>query len=168
RLFAEKQGAAISVETKEGVGTSFHLWFAQANFTEAQQTSSPEVRPDRHTLLVVGAAGELLDRMVDMLRQNGYYVVPAGGEADAVEALHAPHFQFTGLVLLCTTGRAEELALAQRVRAHKLPLKILLSLFSCNQDELASSLLDTVDAIVPFDVPAHDFLNRLKTVLDSP
>jgi PAS domain S-box-containing protein len=167
RLFAEKHAAAVSVETKEGVGTTFHLWFTQSNFTEAQQTD-PVERPARHTLLVVGAAGEALDHMVEMLRQHGYYVVPAVGEPDAVEALHAPHFQFTGLIALCTSTRSEELSLCQRVRAYKLPLKTILTVLGCNQDELDATVLDTVDAVVPFDLPAADFLARLKTVLDKP
>jgi PAS domain S-box-containing protein len=167
RLFAEKHSAAISVETKEGAGSTFHLWFPQADFTEAQQ-AQPAERPARHTLLVVGAAGEVLDRMVEMLRQNGYYVVPAVGEPDAVEALHAPHFQFTGLITLCTSGRSEELALCQRIRAYNLPLKTVLSIFGCNQDELTASALESVDAIVPFDLPAADFLAQLKGALDQP
>ena len=35
RLFIEKHRGAISVETKEGSGSTFHLWLAQADFTEA-------------------------------------------------------------------------------------------------------------------------------------
>ena len=164
RLFAEQHGAAISVETKEGVGTTFSLWFAQADFTEAQEPQSVQLPLERHTLLVAGAAGEARDHMVALLRQNGYYVVPAADEADAIEALHAPHFQFAGLVVLCTHGHTEGLSLCQRVRAHNLPLKTVLSVFACNHDEIDASLLDAVDANIPFDVPAHDFLTRLKSV----
>ncbi len=167
RLFVEKHAAAISVETKEGSGSTFQLWFGQADFTEAQQVPVPG-RPGRHTLLVAGPAGERLDHMVEMLRANGYYVVPATGEASALEALHAPHFQFTGLVLLCDSLRSEELSLCQRIRAHKLPLKTVLSLLSGNQDELAETLRQSVDAVVPFDVAPQDFLNRLKVVLNEP
>jgi len=167
RLFAEKHGSGISVETKEGSGSTFHLWFAQADFTEAQQTPPP-TRPSRHTLLVAGPAGERLEHLVQLLRANGYYAVPAIGEAAAVEALHAPHFQFTCLIVLCAGNQSEELSLCQRVRAHKLPLKTLLSVVSGNQDELPEKLLQSVDAVVPFDVAPQDFLNRLNTVLNQP
>jgi two-component system cell cycle sensor histidine kinase/response regulator CckA len=167
RVFAEKHGAAISVETKEGAGTTFHLWFAQADFTEAKHPQ-PGERPGRHTLLVVGAAGQALDHMVEMLRQNAYYVVPATSEAEATDALHAPYFQFTGVVLLSTGGRAEDLSWFRRIRAAKLPLKTMLSVLSCNHDELDSGLLQSVAAVVPFDLPPHDFLARIKTILDAP
>jgi signal transduction histidine kinase len=41
RLFAEKHRAAISVETRPGAGSTFHLWFPFPDFTEAQgQTNS--------------------------------------------------------------------------------------------------------------------------------
>ena len=166
RLFAENHGAAISVETQAGLGTNFHLWFAQADFTEAQN-ARPADRPARHTLLVAGAPGEVLDHLVEMLRQSGYYVVPATNEADAVESLHAPHFQFTGLLVLWTGGRAEELPLCRRIRDYKLPLKTILSVFGCNQDELDASLLEDVDAVLPFDLPAPDFLARLKSTLEA-
>jgi PAS domain S-box-containing protein len=166
RLFVEKHGSAISVETKEGSGSTFHLWFGEADFTEAQAAPTPK-RPSRHTLLVAGPAGERLDHMVELLRTNGYYAVPATGEASALEALHAPHFQFTCLVVLCASGRSEEISLCQRIRAHKLPIKTVLSIVSGNQDELAETVLQSVDAVVPFDVAPQDFLNRLRKVLSE-
>jgi PAS domain S-box-containing protein len=164
RLFVEKHGAAISLETRDGRGTTFHLWFAEADFTEAQQLR-PAAQPARHTLLVAGAAGDRLEHMVRWLREQGYYVVPASGEAAAVEALHAPHYQFSGLVVLSSGGESEELALCHRVRAHKLPLKTLLAVAHGNEDELPESLRRVVDAIVPFDAAPAEFLNRLKQIL---
>jgi CheY-like chemotaxis protein len=164
RLFVEKHGAAISVETKEGAGSTFHLWFSEADFTETQQLPTT-ARPARDTLLVVGPADERLEQMVALLRANGYYAAAASGEAAALESLHAPHFQFTGLIVLCGSDRSEEVSLCQRVRAHKLPLKTILSLVSGNQDELEESLLQAVDSVIPFDVAPADFLGRLRSVL---
>jgi hypothetical protein len=68
--------------------------------------------------------------------------------------------------VLCS-GHPDELALCQRIRAHKLPLKTVLSVVSGNQDELAETLLQSVDAVLPFDVAPQDFLNRLKGVLSQ-
>ena len=219
RLFAEKHGAAISVETKEGSGTAFHLWFAQADFTEGDLPPAPERRA-RHTLLVAilnganhpertqcsqgdVAGGELqvegsrlkvagrsegmraaansqpatcnlqpavqhpLDRTVELLRQHGYYVVPATSEADVVEAAHAPHFQLTGLIVLCASAGPDELRLCQRIRAYRLPLKTVLSVFGSHQESLTESLLETVDAVIPYHLPAPDFVARLNAVLDA-
>jgi signal transduction histidine kinase len=165
RLFAENHGAAISVETRVGAGTTFHLWFEQSNFSEAQPTR-PVRRPCRHTLLVAGPAGEALDHLVGMLRQNGYYVVPASTEAEAVEALQAPYFQFSGFVVLWT-GHSEELELCRRIRSYNLPLKSVITVLGCNQDELDGAMLEEIDAVMSFDLPAPDFLARLKSTLES-
>ena len=165
RLFAEKHQAAISVETREGAGTTFHLWFAEADFTEAQQPAQPAAHPKRQSLLVAGPSGERLDETVRILRANDYYVVPASDEPAALEALHAPHFQFTGLLVLCCDSRSEEIALCQRVRAYKMPLKTVLGLMSGNQDELPESFSQSVDAIIPFDVGPQEFLTRLRKAL---
>lgn len=167
RLFAEKHGAAISVETGQGTGSTFHLWFSEANFTEGQSAAAPQ-GPRRDTLLVAGAPGERLDHTVVLLRSNGYYAVSAHGEQAAIEALNAPHFQFTGLLVLSDGLHPEDLALCQRVRAHKLPLKTCLALMSGNQDELPEALVQSVDALLPFDVGPQDFLGRLHKVLHQP
>jgi hypothetical protein len=166
RLFVEQHAAAISVETQEGKGTTFHLWFAEADFTEAQEPQ-PTQRPlERHTLLVAGAPGEAFDHLVGLLRQNSFYVVPANDEADAIDALHAPHYQFTGLLVLCAHGSTQGLSLFDRIRAHNLPLKTVLSVFGLNHDEVDANLLQTVDATIPFDLPAHEFLAQLKGVFE--
>jgi PAS domain S-box-containing protein len=164
RLFVEKHSSGISVETKEGSGSTFHLWFAEADFTEGQNVSAPD-RPKRHTLLVAGPTGERLEQMVALLRSHDYYVVPASGEAAAVDALHAPHFQFTGLIVLTEGNNSEEVGLCQRIRAHKLPVKTVLSLTRGNQDELHQHILGCVDEVIAFDVTPQEFLERLRHVL---
>jgi hypothetical protein len=118
-------------------------------------------------LLVAGPAGEHFEGVISMLRADGHYVVPANGEAAALDALHAPHFQFTGLVVLSTAENSDETALCQRVRAQKLPLKTVLSLLSGNQDELDQTILRSVDLVVPFDVAPQEFLERVRTLLTS-
>lgn len=40
RLFIDKHRGAITVESKEGIGSTFHLWLPQADFTEAAAESS--------------------------------------------------------------------------------------------------------------------------------
>jgi len=166
RLFAERHGAAISVESVEERGTTFCFWLAQADFTEAQ-TAANEPRKGRHTLLVLGPAGETLQRFVATLRQHGFYVVPTHAEAEAIEVLHQPEFQFTGLVLLRVGGEPEGLSLCRHVRAGKLPIKTFLSLTDGSQDEFNTTQLEAVDAIVPFDLPPREFVARLNTVLNE-
>jgi PAS domain S-box-containing protein len=43
RLFVEKHRGGITVDTKEGAGSTFHLWLPQADFTEAGAEASGSV-----------------------------------------------------------------------------------------------------------------------------
>ena len=166
RLFAEEHNAAISIESKEKTGTTFHFWFPEADFTEADAVEIPEPIV-RHTLLAVGPAEDTVNRIADQLRENGYYVATAASEAGALEHLHSPHFQFSGLVLICASGPREHLALVDQVRAEKLPLRTF-CLLNCNQDELETDFLQKADAVLPFDTAMPELLARLKSVLESP
>jgi signal transduction histidine kinase len=48
RLFVEKHHGGISVETQEGIGTVFHLWLPQADFTEVDPSrTSSDTKPAR-------------------------------------------------------------------------------------------------------------------------
>ncbi len=164
RLFAENHGAAISVETREQGGTTFHLWFAQTDFSEAQRPSEPAASLTRHTLLVTGQPGEARDRTVEMLRTHGFYVVAAAPNTDALAALHSPDYSFSGVLFLLHQAHPEELALFNRIHAEKLPLRLLLGLLGCNQDDIETTILERVDAVLPRDLPAPEVVSRVKAV----
>lgn len=166
RLFAERHGAAISVETAENKGTTFHLWFPRANLDAEARHPPPERRKVRHTILALGPAGAALDQAIAQLREQGLYVAPAHSEAEALELLHSPYFQFTALLLLCTeTGRPYG-HLLERARSATPPLKVL-CLVACNQDELDTAFLDRADLVLPADLPAPEWHARLRRLLDT-
>jgi PAS domain S-box-containing protein len=166
RLFAEKHGASISVESKERTGTTFHLWFPMANFTEAE--ASPFTAPPaRHTLLAVGPPGDVLNQTVARLRESGFYVAPTSSETEALEILNSPAFQFTGLLLICTNDFREPLLLCERVLNEKTPIKTF-CLLGCNQDELDAEFLRKADAVIPLQTSSVELIARLKTVLEKP
>lgn len=166
RLFAEKHGAGISLESVEKVGTTFHLWFAQADFTEAE-TAQKADQLSRHTLLLVGPTEKTLGRIAEQLRESGYYVVSATTEAAALESLHSPTYHFTGLLLICEGGPGERLPLFDRVRAEQMPIKTF-CLVNCNPDEVDTVFLHKVDAVLPFGTAIPDLLARLQSVLGTP
>ena len=154
------------MESKEKVGTTFHLWFAQANFTEAE-TAQKVDRLSRHTLLLVGPTEKTLAGIAAQLRENGYYIVSATSEAAALESLHSPNFQFTGVILSVEGGSIERVPLFERVRAEQMPIKTF-CLVNCNPDEVDSVFLQKVDAVLPFGTTIPDLLARLKSVLGAP
>jgi len=166
RLFAEKHNSAISVETKEGEGSTFHLWLSEADFSEEQPGSKAD-KLKRHTLLVVGSPGEELQQMLTLLRANRYYVVPADSAGTALETLYAPHFQLTGLIILPGCDPSETIALCERVRAHKMPMKTIVIGSNELQQESEEKLGRTVDAILPASVNPQELMMRLRSTLDG-
>jgi hypothetical protein len=164
RLFVEKHNSAISVETQEGEGSTFQLWFGEADFSEGQSAARAD-KFKRHTLLVVGGPGDSLQQMVTLLRANGYYVVPSDSVAAALEALYSPFFQFTGFILLAMGGNTEAVSLCERVRAHKLPIKTLLICENRTRDELEDKLARIVDVVVPANTSPEELLARLDSTL---
>jgi PAS domain S-box-containing protein len=165
RLFAEKHGAAISVESQERVGTTFHLWFPMANFTEAE-SALPENRLARHTLLVVGPPGDALNQTVVRLRENGFYIAPARSETEALEILNSPTFQFSALLLICAPEFREPVSLCERVLSEMVPLKTI-CLLGCNEDEMDAGFLGKVDVVIPLQTPSGELISRLKATLDK-
>jgi PAS domain S-box-containing protein len=167
RLFADGHGMAISLETREQVGTTFHLWFAQADFSEAQRPPAEDPTPaERQTLLVAGQPGEARDRLVETLRTSGFYVVAGTPQTDALQALYSPDYHFSGVLLLCQPAHAEELNLFNRIHAEMLPVKLFLGLLGCNQDEMETGFLERADAIFPHDLPAPEVVSRVKAALN--
>jgi PAS domain S-box-containing protein len=164
RLFAESHGAAITVETREQAGTAFHLWFAQTDFSEAQQPPDQTSPLTRHTLLVTGQPGDARDRTVEMLRTHGFYVVAAAPDSDALAALHSPDYNFSGVLFLLQQAHAGELALFNRIRAERLPVRLLVGLLGCNQDDVETTMLERVDAVLPRDLSAPEVVSRVKAV----
>jgi PAS domain S-box-containing protein len=163
RLFAENHGVAISLETTEGAGTTFHLWFAQADFTESALQPQAAPSATRHTLLVAGAPGERRDRMIELLRTNGFYVVPAAAAFEATEALHSPDYSCSGIVVLCTAPGTAELSLIQRIHAVNPALKVFLTVVGCNQDEIETRLMEHVDVVLPPDLSGGDLVARIRS-----
>lgn len=167
RLFAQNHAAAISVESREQAGTTFRLWFPQADFSEGQEESQPAAQRPRDTLLVVGQPSEARDRTVETLRANAFYVVAAGSKTDALEALHSSDYSFGGVVLLCQRARTEELSLFHRISAERLPVRLFVGLLACNPDEIDTALLERADAVLPQDLAAPEMVSRVKAVLEQ-
>lgn len=165
RLFVEKHGGAITYDTADGAGTTFYVWLPEADFTEAQR--SPAQPPQRrHTLLVAGDEAKGPERMARFLREQGYYVVAAGSRERAVELLHSPDYQFSGVVALAGSGDGGLAELFGVIRRERLPVRTILHVTGCQQDEMDTQFLALADVVVGQDQNAPEFLNRLRTILD--
>jgi PAS domain S-box-containing protein len=162
RLFAEKHGAMITVDSAEGRGTTVRIWFSVADFTEAE---AAQARAEQHRkcLLLAGRPGRLRAATAELLRTHGYFVLPA--DADADELLRSAEHAFDGVLILGEPGDSEPLRLARWIRSQQLPVKILLKPVGTNPDELDPTLVTKCDLVIPPDVPEEAVLSRISHAL---
>ncbi|HEX7860773.1 MAG TPA: ATP-binding protein [Verrucomicrobiae bacterium] len=164
RLFVEKHAAAISVESVENEGTTFKIWLPKANFTESERFQSEFVL-GRKTVMVVDTAGKSLEPTAQMLRENGFYVATAASERSAVELLHSPDYQFDAVMALVNGQNRLSSRLFNEIGRMKLPIKKVVQIHGCNEDEYDKALLEKADMIIGSDVPAGEIAGKLRDVI---
>lgn len=163
RLFVEKHHGAISVASREGVGTSFCIWLPEADFSETERTEIAG-GGQRRSLLVVGRPGEFLNNTTEFLRLNGYHVVNAGNAEQVVSALQAGDYRIVGLYLLAETSEMDWLTICGDARKNDPTLKVILQAIGCNQDELDTRVLEQADYVITNGMPQEDVVVRLRRV----
>jgi len=87
-------GGAVAVETAEGAGTCFHLWFPCVDPPlHPGQTAPAETRPAPRqrpaTILVAEDEPDLLALCYDVLEEEGFQVVMAGDGREALDRFQA-------------------------------------------------------------------------------
>lgn len=163
KLFIEKHGGMIAVESKEGKGTTFRIWFPIADFTEADEALETSNRR-RRSLLLVGRTGSLREATAELLRLNNYHVVLA--ERDSEELLQSSDYQFDGVFILTEPNDTLASQTARFVRVQKLPYKIILKTAGGNPDELDPSLVSKCDLVISPDMSEDTILDKLAAIFD--
>ena len=167
RLGIEKHRGAISVESKEGQGTSFHLWLPEADLTESEQ-NPPDAEPkwlERRTLLLVGQTGEVLDQTAEFLRSNNYYVVLATTPESLPELLQSGDYRFAGVLILVEPHDAVLSPFLREIRRQGRQWKVALKLAGCSPDHLDAKSLKGADLLLNSDLPTSDMLLKLDSLL---
>jgi signal transduction histidine kinase len=164
RLFVEKHSGAISVDSVENEGTTFRIWLPKANFSEAERFQA-ELVLGRKTLLVVETTGKNLDATAQCLRESGFYVATAPNERNAVELLHSPDYQFDAVMAVVNGHNRLSPRLFNEIGRLKLPIKKVVQIHGCNEDEHDKALLEKADMVIGSDVPASEIANKLREVI---
>jgi signal transduction histidine kinase len=167
RIAIENHRGAISVDSKEGAGTSFRLWLPQADFSEAEAgaVASPPDRVQRLCVLLLGRRGGMLDQTAEFLRSNNYEIVTAHSPEQLATLLQPAEHRVAGILLLAEPKDAlagEFLTEARRLRRYA---RIALKPAGCNPDELDGQLLKGADLLLSPDLPETDVLSRLQSFL---
>ena len=163
RLFAEKHQGAISVESREGAGTTFRVWLPLADFTEADRALELSSQR-RRSILLAGHPGQQIESTAEFLRQHNYHIVQCG--ADAEDLLRSSDYAFDGVMLLTEPQDRQAALLARLVRQQKLPVKVILKTVGCNPDELDPQLFGKADLVISADLAEDAILDKLAAVFD--
>ena len=165
RIAIEKHQGAISVISRERVGTSFQLWLPEADFSEPARLQEQARRAPsmRRSLLLVGQPGEVLDKTAEWLRSDNYHVVVAAGADNLGDLLQSSDYQFAGLLLLAEANNPSLNSLPAEVRQQKKDLKLVLKPAGCHPDDLDGQLLKGIDLLLSPDLSEADILRKLNS-----
>jgi len=168
RLAIEKHQGAISVISKEGLGTSFQLWLPEADFSEPSRAEEEarRARPARRSLLLIGQAGQVLDQTAELLRSHNYHMVVAGMD-NWGDLLRSSDYHFDGVLLLAEPNDSALNGLPGEMRHLKNDLKVVLKLAGCCQDDLDGQLLRDIDLLFNPDISEADMLLKLAAFFEQ-
>lgn len=160
--FMEKNHGAVSVQTAPGQGAAFSLWLPEADFTEGDSQSASA--PAAVALLLFGDTDPALNSMAERLRIDGFDVVIATDNAAASKCLHSSEYRFDA-VLMQTTAKCP--GFFADIKKERLPVKTILQVVACNQDELQPSLLSTADLVLSSDSESGQIAARIRSLLSA-
>jgi PAS domain S-box-containing protein len=166
RLTVEKHHGAISVSSKERIGTMFQIWLPEADFSETQKAEASGPRVQR-CLLLWGPPGDLRDRTAEQLRGRNYGVVIASSSDPVSDLLNSGDYRFDGAVMLVERNDPEALAFAAELRDGPKKPKLALRLAGCAQDELDDRVLKSADLILNLDLSEAEMFDKLQSLFDS-
>jgi signal transduction histidine kinase len=167
RLAMEKQQGAISVQSTEGVGTTFKIWLPEADLSEPAPNSAAAPGLTRRSLLLLGQTGEMLDKTAELLRSHNFHIVAAEASEGLRDFLQSSDYQFAGVLLFAEPDDASLCSLLNQVRQQNKNIKIALKLAGCNLDDLDTQLLSKIDLVLASDLTETDFVARITSFFDQ-
>jgi hypothetical protein len=167
RLAVEKQQGAISVQSAEGVGTTFRIWLPEADLSEPAPEAAPRPGYTHRSLLLLGQTGEMLDKTAELLRSHNFHIVAAEASEGLRDLLQSSDYQFSAVLLFAEPNDRGLRSLLDQVREQNKSIKVALKLAGCNQDDLETQFLSKIDLVLASDLPEADFLARIISFLDE-
>ena len=164
RVFVEEHGGAISVESTEGAGASFHLWLPQADFTEAERRNAQQSER-RRSLLLIGQPGFSTESITEFLRTHNFCIMATHTAARALELVASEENTLDGIMMLAEPSDSTLLNLLPELRERCPNKRIVLQLIGGNADQVENRILRKADLILASDADESTFLKRLDEAL---
>jgi hypothetical protein len=164
RLFVEVHAGAISVRSVEGKGTTFSIWLPEADFTERERIET--TRTARHSILLVGRPGCLIDSTAEFLRSHGMYVVVTSALAHIRELVgEAP--KLDAIMVLADPADSELIALVPELPRLNSRTRMIVQVVGANLDQIPAESLQGYGLVLTIDVNENDFLRRIRNLLSE-
>ena len=161
RLVIEGHGGAISVDSTEGAGATFHLWLPLADFTEAERLAGQDA-PRRHSLLLVGQADAATNALADFLRAHHFSVIVTHSAGRALELLAAEETPVGAVVVLADANDGALLRLVPELRDRRLATRVILQVLGSNTDRVDARVLDKASLVLAHNVEEGVLLKRIQ------
>ena len=165
--FVRQSGGQVAVQSKPGVGTTFHLHLSASEAGAAPREASVSAQADvggAEKILVVEDDPAVLELAVQMLEGLGYTVTIAAGPAEAITILREDpsiDLLFSDVVM---PGGVSGLQLAREATALRGDLQVLLtSGFVGHDGQAPSGEFPLIDK--PYE--QHALAARLRSLLDN-
>ena len=165
----QQTGAHIAVESEPGKGAAFYIYFQRSEGAlpeeSEQAVAAAELKPGSETILVVEDQEGLRTLMCEILRRNGYTVLPAenGSQALQLAAEHSEpiRLMITDLVMPKMGGRE----VAAGLPASHPEAKVL---YMSGYVEDINELLSGGHAFIDKPFSADALLRKVREILDDP
>ncbi len=156
--FVEKHRGAISVETAPGAGAAFHLWLPEANFDE----DAPALERTPVSVLLFGPAGATRASIAKLMERQGFQVIKVAKLKDAWRELKTASPPFDA-VLMQTDAKCP--AFFADIRKERLPVKTILQVVACHQDEVETSFLASADLVLSLETDVTRIPAQIRALL---
>jgi len=166
RVFVEEHGGAISVDSVEGGGATFHLWLPQADFTEAERMAAQNAGR-RRSLLLVGQPGLATDTVTEFLRTHNFYVVATHSPERAIELLLTDENTLNGTMVLADPNDQPMLNLVKELHDRKLAERVILQIIGGNHDHIDSRILERAQLVLASNDEESLTLKKLESLLTA-
>jgi PAS domain S-box-containing protein len=159
-------GGSVTVESGEGAGATFRLYFPATDVAAGTPDAAPGNRPHQATILVVDDEPAVLEVTGRILRKNGFTTLEAGTYEQALSLASSRDFQLllTDTVMPGMSGAT----LAERITEMKPGMPVLhMSGYSAgvlNPERIRDGELAYIQK--PFTAPA--LLEKVHAVLNAP
>lgn len=166
RVFVEEHGGAISVDSTEGAGATFHVWLPQADFTEAERLAAQNVGR-RPSLLLVGRPGLATDTVTEFLRTHNFYVIATHNLARAIELLVTDENSLNGVMVLAEPNDEGMLNFIKELHDRKLASRVVLQVIGGNLDHVDSRILERAQLVLASNDEESVILKKLEGLLKA-